>query len=257
MYKIISNNLIKDNVFMLEVEAPLLAHSIKPGEFIIIMVDSMSERIPMAVYDINGDNLIIVYSVSGASTYELKNATSIHSLLGPLGNESSYTFNTDIYQDKKILLVVSGTGIAQVNRIAKRLNELEIENDIYSVDYSIFEDINIIEKEKLNDLIKEYDSILTVGSFEFMENIVNICEYLNKEVRVSLSPLMLDGIGLCGACRVLIDGEIKFACIDGPEFDGTKVDFDSAKKRMELFKSEEGRRYLREVEGNTFTGGAA
>ena len=243
MYKIISNNLIKDNVYMLEVEAPLLAHSIKPGEFIIIMVDSMSERIPMAVYDINGDNIIIVYSVSGASTYELKNATSIHSLLGPLGNESTYTFNTDIYQDKKILLLVSGTGIAQVNRIAKRLNELEIENDIYSVDYSVFEDINIIEKEKLNDLIKEYDSILTVGSFEFMENIVNICEYLNKEVRVSLSPLMLDGIGLCGACRVLIDGEIKFACIDGPEFDGHKVNFDLAMKRMNIYKEEEKKKW--------------
>lgn len=257
MYKIISNNLIKDNVYMLEVEAPLLAHSIKPGEFIIIMVDSMSERIPMAVYDINGDNIIIVYSVSGASTHELKNATSIYSLLGPLGNESFYTFNSELYIDKKVLLLVSGTGIAQVNRISKRLNELEIKNDIYSVDYSIFDDIKIIEKDNLRDLIKEYDSILTVGSFEFMENVVNISKDLNKEVRVSLSPLMLDGIGLCGACRVLINGEIKFACTDGPEFDGTKVDFDSAKKRMELFKTEEGRRYLREVEGNTFTGGRA
>jgi len=255
MYKIISNSLITDNVYKLEVEAPLIAHSIKPGEFIIIMVDSMSERIPMAVYDINGDNIIIVYSVSGASTYELKNAKSIHSLLGPLGNESKFTFDTELYQDKKVLLLVSGTGIAQVNRISKRLNELEIENDIYSVDKSIFNEISVVNTNNLSDLISKYDAVLTVGSFEFMEKVVEISNILNKEVRVSLSPLMLDGVGLCGSCRVLIDGEIKFACIDGPEFDGTKVDFETAKKRMELFKTEEGRRYLREVEGNTFTGG--
>lgn len=256
MYKIVKNNLIKDNVYMLEVEAPLLAHSIKPGEFIIIMVDSMSERIPMAVYDINGDNIIIVYSVSGASTNELKNATSIHSLLGPLGNESYYTFNNDFYIDKKVLLLVSGTGIAQVNRISKRLTELDVDNDIYSVDYSVFDDIKVIDRDSLENLIRDYDSVLTVGSFEFMENVVNISKELNKEVRVSLSPLMLDGIGLCGSCRVLIDGKVKFACIDGPEFDGTLVDFESAKKRMEIFKTEEGRRYLRSIEGDTYMGGA-
>ena len=256
MYKIVKNNLIKDNVYMLEVEAPLLAHSIKPGEFIIIMVDSMSERIPMAVYDINGDNIIIVYSVSGASTNELKNATSIHSLLGPLGNESYYTFNNDFYIDKRVLLLVSGTGIAQVNRISKRLTELDVDNDIYSVDYSVFDDIKVIDHDSLEDLIRDYDSVLTVGSFEFMENVVNISKELNKEVRVSLSPLMLDGIGLCGSCRVLIDGKVKFACIDGPEFDGTLVDFESAKKRMEIFKTEEGRRYLKSIEGDTYMGGA-
>ena len=256
MYKIISNSLIKDNNYMLEVEAPLLAKSIKPGEFIIIMVDDMSERIPMAVYEINGSNIKICYMVKGASTNELKNAKSIHSLLGPLGNESKYTFDSELYIDKKILFLVSGTGIAQVNRISKRLNELEIKNDIYSVDYSIFDEIPVVDNEKIESLISNYDSVLTVGSFDFMENVVNISKKLNKEVRVSLSPLMLDGIGLCGSCRVLIDGEIKFACIDGPEFDGTKVDFESAKKRMELFKTEEGRRYLKSVEGNTFTGGA-
>ena len=257
MYKIISNSCIKDNNYMLEVEAPLLAKSIKPGEFIIIMVDSMSERIPMAVYDINGDNIKICYSVKGASTNELKNATSIHSLLGPLGNESHYTFDSELYIDKSVLLLVSGTGIAQVNRISKRLNELEIKNDIYSVDTSIFDDIPIIESDNLKDLISKYDSVLTVGSFEFMENVVDISRDLNKEVRVSLSPLMLDGIGLCGSCRVLINGKIKFACTDGPEFNGLDVDFESAKKRMELFKTEEGRRYLKSVEGSTFTGGAA
>ena len=256
MYKIVKNNLIKDNVYMLEVEAPLLAHSIKPGEFIIIMVDNMSERIPMAVYDINGDNIIIVYSVSGASTNELKNATSIHSLLGPLGNESYYTFNNDFYIDKRVLLLVSGTGIAQVNRISKRLTELDVDNDIYSVDYSVFDDIKVIDHDSLENLIRDYDSVLTVGSFEFMENVVNISKELNKEVRVSLSPLMLDGIGLCGSCRVLIDGKVKFACIDGPEFDGTLVDFESAKKRMEIFKTEEGRRYLKSIEGDTYMGGA-
>ncbi len=254
MYKIISNSLIKDNIYMLEVEAPMIAHNIKPGEFIIIMVDSMSERIPMAVYDVNQDNIKICYSVSGASTYELKNAKSIHSLLGPLGNESSFTYNSELYIDKRVLLLVSGTGVSQVNRISKRLKELDVYNDIYSVDYSIF-DNKVVNKEDLRDLITRYDSVLTVGSFEFMETVVDICKDLRKEVRVSLSPLMLDGIGLCGACRVLINGEIKFACIDGPEFDGTLVDFDTAKKRMKLFKTEEGRRYLKVTEGDKFTGG--
>ena len=85
-----------------------------------------------------------------------------------------------------------------------------------------------------------------------MEKVVDKAKDMNKEIKVSLSPLMLDGIGLCGACRVLINGEIKFACIDGPEFDGLSVDFDSAKKRMNLFKTEEGRRYLQATEGDTF-----
>lgn len=255
MYKIISNTLIKDNNYMLEVEAPLLAHSIKPGEFVIIMVHNMSERIPMAVYDINGDNIKILYAVKGASTEELKNAKSIHSLVGPLGNESHYTFNSELYYDKNVLLLVSGTGIAQVNRISKRLNELEIKNDIYSVDYSVIDDISVIYQDELENLISKYDSILSVGSFEFMEGIVNICKKLNKEARVSLSPLMLDGIGLCGSCRVQVNGETKFACIDGPEFDGYYVDFESAKKRMELFVTEEGKRYLRKTEGEDFMGG--
>ena len=189
MYKIISNTLIKDNNYMLEVEAPLLAHSIKPGEFVIIMVHNMSERIPMAVYDINGDNIKILYAVKGASTEELKNAKSIHSLVGPLGNESHYTFNSELYYDKKVLLLVSGTGIAQVNRISKRLNELEIDNDIYSVDYSVIDDIPVIYQDELKDLIYKYDSVLTVGSFDFMEGIVSICKTLNKEARVSLSKV--------------------------------------------------------------------
>lgn len=255
MYKIISNTLIKNNNYMLEVEAPLLAHSIKPGEFVIIMVYNMSERIPMAVYDINGDNIKILYAVKGASTEELKNAKSIHSLVGPLGNESHYTFNSELYIDKNVLLLVSGTGIAQVNRISKRLNELDINNDIYSVDYSVIDDISVVYQEELKDLIYKYDSVLTVGSFDFMESIVSICKTLGKEARVSLSPLMLDGIGLCGSCRVQVNGETKFACIDGPEFDGYYVDFESAKKRMELFLTEEGKRYLKTIEGEDFMGG--
>lgn len=252
MYEIIKNTQVKDNTYMLEIKAPLIAKSIKPGEFVIIMVDNMSERIPMAVYDINGDNIIILYNVLGFSTNELKNTNSIFSIIGPLGNESILTKNIDEYRNENICFIVSGTGIASINRIASKLNDENINNKIYSVESSLIEGIDTIKEEDIESIVKDYDLIYTVGSFEFMESVVQKTRDLDKEIKVSLNPLMLDGIGLCGACRVLINGEIKFACIDGPEFDGLSVDFESAKKRMNLFKTEEGRRYLQVTEGDTF-----
>ena len=251
MYEIIKNEQLKDNTYILEVNAPLIAKSIKPGEFVIIMVDNMAERIPMAVYQVNGDNLVILYDVKGYSTNELKNTKSIFSILGPLGKESILTSNIDNYKEKRVCFIVSGTGVASIKRISLELNKNNIINDIYYVNYKLTDE-NVLKEEEISSTISNYDVIYTVGSFEFMENVVNKSRDLNKEVLVSLAPLMLDGVGLCGACRVLINGEIKFACMDGPEFNGLEVDFDSAKKRMMLFKTEEGRRYLQETEGNTF-----
>ena len=251
MYEIIKNEQLKDNTYILEVNAPLIAKSIKPGEFVIIMVDNMAERIPMAVYEVKGDNLVILYDVKGYSTNELKNTKSIFSILGPLGKESILTSNIDKYKEKRVCFIVSGTGVASIKRISLELNKNNIVNDIYYVNYNLTDE-NVLKDEEISSTISNYDVIYTVGSFEFMENIVNKSRDLNKEVLVSLAPLMLDGVGLCGACRVLINGNIKFACIDGPEFNGLEVDFDSAKKRMMLFKTEEGRRYLQETEGNTF-----
>lgn len=252
MYEIVRNEQLKNNTYMLEIHAPLISKSIKPGEFVIIMVDNMSERIPMAVYDINGENIIILYNVLGYSTNELKNTKSIFSVVGPLGNESMLTKEIDNYKDKKIGFIVSGTGIASINRIKKELDKENITSEILCVGESLVEGIKTITEEEIDSTIKEFDVIYTVGSYEFMEKVVDKVKDMNTEIKVSLSPLMLDGIGLCGACRVLINGEIKFACIDGPEFDGLSIDFDSAKKRMNLFKTEEGRRYLQATEGDTF-----
>ncbi len=251
MYQIIKNEQLKDNTYILEVNAPLIAKSIKPGEFVIIMVDNMAERIPMAVYQVNGDNLVILYDVKGYSTNELKNTKSIFSILGPLGKESVLSSNIDDYKDKKICFIVHGTGVASIKRISLELSKNNIVNEIFYVDYSLTDE-DVITNEEITSTISNFDVVFTVGSFEFMESIVQKARDLNKEIFVSLAPLMLDGVGLCGACRVLINGKIKFACMDGPEFNGLEVDFDSAKKRMMLFKTEEGRRYLQETEGNTF-----
>lgn len=281
MYKILKNEKIASDIYLMEVEAFLIANKALPGEFVIIMTYEDSEKVPLTIVDYNKTSgaLTLVYQVVGASTLELsKESKKLFSIVGPLGNSSQFVGNIDDYKKRQVLFVGGGVGIAPILPQIKYLYEQGIKTDcIYGTKSK---DLIILESElrkyarnlyimtddgsygeaglvtkKLESIIDEYDEIITIGPVIMMKYVSEMATSLGKKVIVSMNPIMVDGTGMCGACRVVVDGKIKFACVDGPEFDGTKLDFDTAIMRMNLYKTEEGRAYLKEVEGSTHTGG--
>lgn len=272
MYKIIKNENIANNTFLLEVNAPLIKDKYKPGEFVIIMSNKESERIPLTIYDINNEVVKIIYQVVGSSTFELsQNKDSLYAILGPLGSPGLFLDNLD----KKIVFVAGGIGVAAIYPQIKYLKEngyktsliygaknkeslilLNELNVICDQLYICTDDGSYSNKGFVTDILKnhidDYDLCVAIGPVKMMESVVNIS---NIDVIVSLNPIMVDGTGMCGACRVNIDGNIKFACVDGPEFYGKKVDFKSLINRMNIYKTEEGKKYLEIIEGNTHHGG--
>lgn len=279
MYKILKNINLTDSIYLLEVMAPLIVNKAFPGEFVIVMTYDHSERIPLTIVDYNKESgiLTLVYQVVGASTLELsKERKELFSVVGPLGNKSLILDNLD--KRKKILFVGGGVGIAPIIPQIKYLlkqgiktdciygtkskNSIILENEVRSLVNHLFimtDDGSYGEKgfvtEKLNEIIDNYDKIVAIGPVIMMKYVSEIAIKHHKEIIVSMNPIMVDGTGMCGSCRVIVDGKIKFACVDGPEFDGAKLDFDNAIKRMNLYKTEEGRLYLKSLEGNTHRGG--
>jgi ferredoxin--NADP+ reductase len=279
MYKIIKNiNLTKD-IYLMQVEAENVCHHALPGEFVIVMAHETSERIPLTIVAYDSKTVTLVYQIVGFSTLELSRLSdNLFSIVGPLGNKSIYVDNFDYIKNKRILFVGGGVGIAPILPQVKYMYEHNIKSDIIygakSKSYIIFEDeLNkYVSKlyittddgtygskglvtDILSNIIDDYDLIITIGPVIMMKYVTEIAIKHDKEVIVSMNPIMVDGSGMCGACRLLVDGTVKFACIDGPEFDGSKVDFDAAIKRMSIYKTEEGRAYLREIEGSTHEGG--
>lgn len=281
MYKILKNEKIASNIYLMEVEAFLIANKALPGEFVIIMTYEDSEKVPLTIVDYNKTSgaLTLVYQVVGASTLELsRESKKLFSIVGPLGNPSQFVGNIDDYKKRQVLFVGGGVGIAPILPQIKYLYDQGIKTDcIYGTKSK---DLIILENElkkyarnlyimtddgsygeaglvtkKLESIIDEYDEIITIGPVIMMKYVSEMATSLGKKVIVSMNPIMVDGTGMCGACRVVVDGKIKFACVDGPEFDGTKLDFDTAIMRMNLYKTEEGRAYLKEMEGSTHTGG--
>lgn len=272
MYKILKNESIANNIFLLEVNAPLIKEKYKPGEFVIVMSNKDSERIPLTIYDIDNDIVRIIYQVVGASTFELsKNKESLFAILGSLGNPGLFLENLD----KKIVFVAGGIGVAAVYPQIKYMKEngyktsliygaknkdslilLDKLENICDELYITTDDGSYSNKGFVTDILKnhmdKYDLCVAIGPVKMMGNVVNIS---NIKTIVSLNPIMVDGTGMCGACRVNIDNEIKFACVDGPEFYGDKVDFKSLINRMNIYKTEEGKRYLEIIEGDTHHGG--
>lgn len=265
MYKILKNEAISSNSYLLEIECPIVIKNAIPGQFVIVMGKEDSERIPLTIYDFEKEKglLSLIYQVVGASTMELTTLKDkVFAVAGPLGNPNIICKNPEEYKDKKIVYVAGGVGIAPVYPQVKYLKSkgfkidviygartkdlLLIRDKIEEVAENVYyatNDGSFGTKGFVTDILKEhisdYDICVAIGPVIMMKNVSELTKIYNIKTIVSMNPIMVDGTGMCGACRCEIDGKPKFACIDGPEFDGHKVNFDLALKRMNIYKDEE------------------
>ncbi len=287
MYKIIRAEELTTNIYLMDVEAPRVAKRCEPGQFIIVRLDEEGERIPLTIcnYDRSKGTITIVFQVVGAETFRmagLKVGDSFHDFVGPLGCASELIHEDEAaLKSKRILFVAGGVGTAPVYPQVKWLHERGIAADV--IVGAKNKDLLILEKEmeavagnlyvttddgsygrkgmvtntiqELVDGGKQYDLCIAIGPMIMMKFVSLLTKDLNIPTVVSLNPIMVDGTGMCGACRVTVGEEIKFACVDGPEFDGHLVNFDEAMKRQQIYKTAEGRAFLQEKEGNTHHGG--
>ena len=277
MYKVLNNKKLNDTIYQMDIEAPLVAKKFLPGQFVVVMASVDSERIPLTIYDVNGDIVSIIYQVVGASTLELsKVSDSIYAILGPLGNPSELV-NVDL-KNKKILLVCGGVGSAAIYPQAKYFSEhgaivdviygaktkdiLILKDEFESVTDNLYictddgtEGFNGNVVDMMKTLDMSYDVCVTIGPMIMMKYVCEYTKNINLKTIASMNPIMVDGTGMCGACRLIVNNEVKFACVDGPEFDGHKIDFDLAIKRMKMYKTTEGKKYLEALEGKTHHGG--
>ena len=287
MYKILDARELAANIYLMEVEAQRIAKRCQPGQFIIVRTDEEGERIPLTIcdYDREKGTVTIVFQIVGAGTKKmagLKAGNYFHDFVGPLGCASELVDEPEEELKKKsILFVAGGVGTAPVYPQVKWLKEKGVAADV--VVGAKTKDLLILEKEMeavagnlyvttddgsygrsgmvtqtVKDLVEEgkhYDVCIAIGPMIMMKFVCKLTKELDIPTVVSLNPIMVDGTGMCGACRVTVDGEVKFACVDGPEFDGHKVDFDQAMKRQQMYKTAEGRAALKEEEGNTHHGG--
>ncbi|MDO5292132.1 MAG: sulfide/dihydroorotate dehydrogenase-like FAD/NAD-binding protein [bacterium] len=284
MFKIVKKQQLSNSIYLMDVVAPRVAKSCYPGQFIIVKMDENGERIPLTIcdYDRVAQTVTIVFQAVGASTQkmaEFEVGDSFRDFVGPLGRESELVEKTEEeLKSMNILFVAGGVGTAPVYPQVKYLSEKGIKADCIigarNKDLIILEDamrevagnvyittddgsygmkgnVNDCIKHLVNDEHKKYDLVIAIGPVIMMKFVCLLTKELNIKTIVSMNPIMVDGTGMCGACRLTVGDEIKFACVDGPEFDGHLVDFDESMKRQQMYKSEEGRAILREKEGAT------
>ena len=287
MYQITKAKKLADKIYLMDVVAPRVAANCLPGQFIIAKVDKEGERIPLTIcdYDREKGTITIVFQIVGASTEKMSKLVagdSFTDFVGPLGVASEFTKeDPEALKNKKFLFVAGGVGAAPVYPQVKWLHEHGITAD--AIVGAKTKDLVILEKEMsavsnlyittddgsyvrkgmgtdvLRDLVqnqgKQYDVCVAIGPMIMMKFVCLLTKELNIPTVVSMNPIMVDGTGMCGACRLMVGNEVKFACVDGPEFDGHLVDFDLAMKRQQMYKTEEGRALLRYQEGATHHGG--
>lgn len=265
MYKVYENKQISPDSYLMEIEAPLAVKKAVPGQFVIVMAKEDSERIPLTIYDYNQRDgiLKIIYQVIGASTEELTYVKDeLFSVAGPLGNANEICADPEKFRGKRICYVAGGLGIAPVYPQVKFLHKKGFKIDViygsrqanmllirdkiekvvnkisYCTDDGSFGTHGFVT-DVLEKNIHHYDIVVAIGPIPMMKAVAEVTKKYNKKCIVSMNPLMVDGSGMCGACRCEIEGKPKFACVDGPEFDGHKVNFDLAMKRMKIYKEEE------------------
>lgn len=287
MYKIVNARELTKNIYLMDVEAPRVARHCEPGQFVIVRMDEDGERIPLTIcdYDREKGTVTIVFQSVGAATKmmaHLQAGDSFHDFVGPLGCASELVKeDMETLKQKRILFVAGGVGAAPVYPQVKWLHEHGIAADV--IVGSKTKDFLILEKEMeavagnlyvttddgsygrsgmvtqvIKDLTaegKQYDVCIAIGPMIMMKFVCMLTKDLNLPTVVSLNPIMVDGTGMCGACRVTVGGKVKFACVDGPEFDGHQVNFDEAMRRQVLYKTDEGKALLKLEEGETHHGG--
>lgn len=284
MFRIEKKKWLSEKICLMEVKAEALARSAKPGQFLIVKIDEKGERIPLTICDYNRKEgtVTIVFFAIGKSTEEmgkLNEGDFFQDVAGPLGQESEFLHeNIEDLKNKKILFVAGGVGTAPVYPQVKWFNENGIKTDVIigakTKSLVILEDemkkeagnvyiatddgsygfhgmVTGLIDELIKNQNKHYDHVVAIGPMIMMKFVSFKTKEYNIPTTVSLNPLMVDGTGMCGACRVTIGDKIKFACVDGPEFDGHLVNFDEAMRRQMIYKTEEGRAYLEKTEGET------
>ena len=287
MYKILKAEKLAEKIFLMDVEAPRVAKHCEPGQFVIVKMDDLGERIPLTIcdYDREAGTITIVVQIVGASTEKmshLKAGDAFEDFVGPLGCPSEL-ISKDIEQLKKmnIVFIAGGLGTAPVYPQVKWMHEHGVDVDV--IVGAKTKDMLILEKEmeavagnyypctddgtyghagmvttKIEALVAEgnkYDVCVAIGPMIMMKFVCLLTKKLEIPTIVSLNPIMVDGTGMCGACRVTVGDQVKFACVDGPEFDGHLVNFDEAMERQRIYKTQEGRAMLRLKEGDTHHGG--
>ena len=267
MYKILTKKILNPTVTLMEVDAPMIAKKAEPGQFIILRVDAEGERIPLTIADFDREKgtITIIFQIVGATTEKLNHLEEgefIHDFVGPLG-VPSHTEGL-----KKVAVVGGGVGCAIAYPIAKKLHHLGAE--VHSIVGFRNKDLVILEDEfkaasdvmklmtddgshgekglvtnALEELIKagnQYDEVIAIGPLVMMKFVCKLTKEYGIKTVVSMNPIMIDGTGMCGGCRLTVGGETKFACVDVPDFDGHLVDFDEAMERGTMYKEFETRK---------------
>ena len=265
-YKILKKEMLNPTVFLMEVEAPLVARKAEPGQFIILRIDEFGERVPFTIagYDRDKGTVTIIVQIVGKTTKDLGAMEAGEELLdfaGPLGQP------TPLDGSKKYAVIGGGLGTAIAYPQAKKLHELGADVTVITgfrnKDLVILEDelkeiadklivatddgsngtqgfvTDMLEKEI--EAGEKFDEVIAIGPLVMMKFVCKLTEKYDIPTMVSMNPVMIDGTGMCGGCRIIVGGETKFACVDGPDFDGHKIDWDSAMKRGRMFKDYEAR----------------
>lgn len=287
MYRIRKAKELAANIYLMEVEAKRVAKACAPGQFVIVRKDGDSERIPLTIcdYDRSEGTVTIVFQIVGAATQQmsgLREGDSFHDFVGPLGCASEFVKEpVEELKKKKMIFVAGGVGAAPVYPQVKWLHEHGVDADV--IVGAKTKDLILLEEEMkavagnlyittddgsygrsgmvtqtLKSLVEEgkkYDVCVAIGPMIMMKFVCLLTKELEIPTVVSLNPIMVDGTGMCGACRVTVGGKVRFACVDGPEFDGHQVDFDEAMKRQQIYRTEEGRAFLKAKEGALHHGG--
>ncbi len=265
-YKIVKKIDLNPQIFLMEIEAPAVSHRAEPGQFIMLRIDEFGERVPFTIADFDREKgtVTIIIQIVGKTTKELAKLSEGDEILdfaGPLGTP------TPLENIKNAIVVGGGLGTAICYPQAKKLNALGSKVTMIcgfrDKDYIILEkelaevcDKLIITTDDGSNGIKGFvterlkeeldsgavcDEVIAVGPLPMMRAVCEVTKEYNVPTTVSMNPVMIDGTGMCGGCRVIVDGEVKFACVDGPDFDGHKIDWDNALKRQQLLKPLEKR----------------
>ena len=261
MFQILKKEVLNSTVIRMVVSAPLVARKAKAGQFIILRVDSEGERIPLTIADYDRENgtLTIIFQIVGATTEKLNRLNEgdyICDFAGPLGKPS------EVEGFKKVAVIGGGVGCAIAYPTAKALSEngtqvhsivgfrnrdlVILEDEFKQVSQKLVlvtDDGSYGEKGLVTDALKKmvesgerYDLVIAIGPLVMMKFVSILTKELGIKTVVSMNPVMIDGTGMCGGCRLTVGGEVKFACVDGPEFDGHLVDFDEAMKRSSMYR---------------------